>query len=372
MEQTRPYWKVIVSLFFSVLATILVVVLGLRLLLFFMPFVVGWILATIANPLVCLLEKRLKITKKFGSVLMIIAVLALIVGGVYLGTHKLVVEVGSLVEHLPEIYEDLEESVSDIVENLSGIIQLLPEEVRSTDSQWFGEIDETLGKWAAKLGEPTVEVAGNIAKRIPSILVSTIVTIVSAYFFIAEREEVVKWFQKITPKAIKDRVILIISNFKRAIGGYFKAQLKIMFVVGVILFIGFLIMGIHYAALLAIVIAFLDFLPFFGTGTALVPWTIYQLLMKDYRTAVMMLVLYAITQVVRQMIQPKLVGDGVGLRPLPTLVFLYIGYKVGSILGMIFAVPVGMILLNMYQAGAFDYILDDVKILIKGILSLRK
>ena len=72
------------------------------------------------------------------------------------------------------------------------------------------------------------------------------------------------------------------------------------------------------------------------------------------------------------MIQPKLVGDSVGLKPLPTLVFLYIGYKVGSILGLILAVPVGLILINMYRAGAFDYILDDVKILVRGIISLRK
>ena len=54
-----------------------------------------------------------------------------------------------------------------------------------------------------------------------------------------------------------------------------------------------------------------------------------------------------------------------------TLFFLYIGYKVGSVLGLLVAVPIGMILLNMYQAGAFDYILDDAKILLKGILSLR-
>ena len=61
-----------------------------------------------------------------------------------------------------------------------------------------------------------------------------------------------------------------------------------------------------------------------------------------------------------------------GLKPLPTLVFLYIGYKVGSILGLILAVPIGLIILNMYRAGAFDYILDDVKILVRGIISLRK
>ena len=84
-----------------------------------------------------------------------------------------------------------------------------------------------------------------------------------------------------------------------------------------------------------------------------------------------LIIIYAVTQLVRQVIQPKLVGDSMGLNPLFTLVLLYIGYKVGSVLGMIFAVPIGVIAVNLYKAGAFDYILDDVKILAEGVLSLR-
>lgn len=66
-----------------------------------------------------------------------------------------------------------------------------------------------------------------------------------------------------------------------------------------------------------------------------------------------------------------MVADSVGLNPLLTLVFLYIGYKVSSVIGMILAVPLGMVVINMYKAGAFDYILDDVKVLADGIMGLR-
>ena len=233
-------------------------------------------------------------------------------------------------------------------------------------------LDNTMGNLIGKISEPTVEAAGNLAKSIPSILVSTIVTIVAAYFFIAERDEVIVWFKKITPKPIQQRMTLVIDNLKYAVGGYFKAQFKIMIVVGVILFIGFEIMQVNYSALLAILIAFLDFLPVFGTGTAIWPWAVYKVLSGDYKMTIMLLVLYGVTQLVRQLIQPKLVGDGLGMQPLVALVLLFVGYKVGSLLGMIFAVPVGMIAINMYKAGAFDYILDDVKILIKGVMSLRE
>ena len=92
----------------------------------------------------------------------------------------------------------------------------------------------------------------------------------------------------------------------------------------------------------------------------------------DYRMLIGLLILYGVTQLVRQLIQPKLVGDSMGLNPLLTLVLLYVGYRIGSVLGMIFAVPVGMIVINLYKAGAFDYILDDVKILADGVMSLRR
>ena len=178
--------------------------------------------------------------------------------------------------------------------------------------------------------------------------------------------------KKVVPKSITSRLLLVGENLKYAMGGYFKAQFKIMGVVFAILLVGFTMMQIRFSILLAIAIAFLDFLPFFGTGTALIPWAIYKFLVGDYKMVAALVILYGVTQLVRQLIQPKLVGDSMGLNPLYTLFLLYLGYRVGSVLGMIFAVPIGLILLNLYQAGAFDYILNDVKILAEGILSLRE
>lgn len=164
---------------------------------------------------------------------------------------------------------------------------------------------------------------------------------------------------------------LVMDNLRYAVGGYFKAQFKIMGVVFLILLVGFAVLGVRYFVLIAFLISFLDFLPFFGTGTAMIPWGIYKFLMGDYKMAILLIAIYAVTQLVRQLLQPKLVADSVGMNPLVTLLLLYIGYRIGGVLGMILAVPVGMVLINMLQAGAFDYILDDVRILVDGILELR-
>ncbi len=357
MGDNRPYWKVTVSLAFSLAGTVLFLVAGYKLMIFFMPFVIGWVIAAIAAPLVNLLEQKLKIVRKLGSALIIIAVLAGIVFLVYLLASTLRKEVQTLIWDMPSMYQDLEAGFQEIGEGMQGLHKRLPKGIGEAFSGLLSNLDKQ---------------AGSIVGNIPSILVAIIVTFISAYFFIADRDEVLHFAKRITPEPIVRRMTMISDNLKYAVGGYFKAQFKIMAVVFLLLSAGFLIMGLNFTFLLAILIAFLDFLPFFGTGTALLPWAIYKFLVGNYKMAAGLLVLYGVTQLVRQLIQPKLVGDSIGMNPLLTLVFLYIGYKAGGIFGMIFAVPAGLIVINLYKAGAFDYILDDMRILAEGVLSLRE
>ena len=96
------------------------------------------------------------------------------------------------------------------------------------------------------------------------------------------------------------------------------------------------------------------------------------MLSGDYQFAVSLMILYLVSQLVRQLIQPKVVGDTIGLEPLPTLFFMFIGYKISSIFGMILAVPIGLILISLYRAGAFDERIQDVKELAEGLNEFRK
>lgn len=372
LGDTRPYWKVLVSLVFSLTVTVLFVYVGIKAIFYFMPFVIGWILSVIASPLVTFLEKKLKIMKRLGSAITIILVLALCIGLIYLVVSQIWEEISVLIRNFPSMYHDLERGLEQIGKQGNTLFDRFPEQIQNSWAALMNNLDDMVSSIIGHIGEPTIEVAGNVAKRIPSVLIGTIVAFVSAYFFIADKESLGEWVKKVVPKPITSRMILVGENLKYAMGGYFKAQFKIMGVVFAILLVGFVLMQIRFSILLALAIAFLDFLPFFGTGTALIPWAIYKFLVGDYKMVIALVILYGVTQLVRQLIQPKLVGDSMGLNPLYTLFLLYLGYRVGSVLGMIFAVPIGLILLNLYQAGAFDYILNDVKILIEGIMSLRE
>lgn len=372
MEKKRPYWQVAVSLLFSILATAAFIFIGVKAVLFFMPFVIGWCIASIAVPMVNWLEKKFNIVKKLGSALVVILVIAIIVTIFYFAISRLVMEISDLVKNVPDLYQQLESGLHQIGETLSGVFKRLPSGVQDGWNTAVINLDQMMGDLVKRASEPTMEAAGNFAKKLPSYVIYLIMTLMSAYFFTVQREEVINWVRKVAPPSIEKRMTLVMDNLRYAVGGYLKAQFKIMGIVFLILAVGFAMLRINYFVLVAFLIAFLDFLPFFGTGTAMIPWAVYKFLMGNYTMAIMLIVIYIVTQVSRQLLQPKLVADSVGLNPLVTLILLYIGYRVSSVLGMILAVPIGMVVINMCQAGAFDYIFDDVKILVDGILGLRE
>lgn len=372
LKQSTKYLKILMNLLVAALTIVFLCVIFPRLITFFMPFVIGWIISMIANPLVRFLEKRLKIVRKHGSMMIIIAVLAVVVLLGYLGISKLVAETGNLIENLPQIYENWQNDFQEIGENLQIVYNRLPKDTQKNLMQASSNLSGYLSGLVQTIGEPTVGAVGNFAKNVPGTLIAIIMCLLSAYFFTAERHEILQGVKKYVPGEMWDRVSGVITDLKRAVGGYFKAQFKIMGVVYVILVVGLLIMRVGYAPLVAFLVAFLDALPFFGTGTVLIPWAVIKILSADYEIAVGLVILYAVTQVVRQVIQPKIVGDSIGMNPLATLIFMYIGYKVSSVIGMIIAVPVGMILINLYKAGIFDNQIRCIKELVEDVNRFRK
>ncbi|HHU73590.1 MAG TPA: AI-2E family transporter, partial [Clostridiales bacterium] len=150
------------------------------------------------------------------------------------------------------------------------------------------------------------------------------------------------------------------------------AQFKIMLVLTIVMFVGFEILRVDYSFLLALGIAFLDFLPVFGTGAILWPWAVVSMISGNYFMAVGLIVIYLICQILKQVLQPKMVGDSIGISPLATLIFMFIGYKFYGVLGMILGIPIGMVLINLYRIGMFDRIIRGFKIIIHDINEFRK
>lgn len=372
MDSVRKYARIILNIVIPLLWIGLVCFLGPKLLRFFLPFVIGWIIAMIANPLVRFLESKVKIVRRHSSMIIIVAVLALIIGLGYFVISRLWMQALSLARELPELYNISVSETEKIFARFENLFRMLPDSMQLEWQKITGSIGEFFSLLVQKIASPTVEVAGSVAKGIPNALVNVVVTILSSYFFIAERDQVLKFGKRYFPEEGIRYCQYLKNDIKRLVGGYFLAQFKIMFVMAVILLAGFLILGVRYAFLLAILVAVLDFLPLFGTGTVLIPWAVFKLLAGEYALAAGLGLLYVLGQVVRQVIQPKIVGDSMGVPPLMTLVFLYLGFKLHGISGMILAVPAGIIVMKLLEYGMFDSMIGNMKALAREINAFRR
>lgn len=359
--------KLAIRLVLIIGGTILGIWLVIRLGLYLLPFVIGWLLALIARPLVHFLDKKLKIERGVGSVIIGILVLALVIVVLYFAISRLFQAGVKFADDLPEYYSSLREDFETAGGSLNGIYEKMPHGVQEAISEWLRDFNSNMTDLVMNFKEPVINMAEEAAKRLPLIFLGIIVTIFSAYYFMVDGGTLKTKMWKLLPQSAADRLHFIGSELKRGVGGYFKAQAVIMLVIFIILVIAFMIMGVRFGPLWAFLIALLDFLPFFGTGFVLIPWAAFKLLTGNIKMMIILLVLYGICLVVHQVLQPKLISAHMEINPLLTLLFIYVGFRIGGVLGIIIGLLLGMLVVNMYKIGAFDTIIRDFKDLMRGI-----
>jgi len=361
MNTFEKYLRILLKIFAPIIGLALGAWLLWRGAVFFFPFVIGWVIAMIVNPIVRYLEQKFKLARKAGSLILVIGVLALILLGGYALFSRIGLEVFRFAQDAPEILEAARIQVESAISLFSGLERFVDPGTWQKVLDYVGILEDSISGFVGELGQVMVEATGNFAKKIPNAFFYTIITVISSYFFIADIDKLTAALKRAVPQSVAYYAGVVKENIKRAIGGYLSAQLKLMVLVAVILTVGLSVLRVSYSGFWAVLIALLDFLPVFGTGTVLIPWALIQFLNREFSMAVGLLVLYLVSQLVRQLLQPKIVGDSVGLSPLLTLFLIYIGFRLNGVIGMIVAMPVGLLLLEGYKAGVFDGVMDGVR-----------
>lgn len=363
--------KIVFNYLFAIILAVLIIFVLPWAIAYFWPFVIAAIIAAIANPLVRFLEKKMKIKRKAGSVVVIVLTLAIVAAACYGIVYVLVSEIIGFFTSAPNMWAKVTSSIQSVSDEITHRFALLPKGSKDFFASLGEDIYDSLSSIGSSIGEKAAEAASNGVKNAPLFLIGIIMCVLASYLFVAEREQIGKFTEKIVPAHIRERYLIVTGTMKSAVGGYFKAQFKIMVFVYIVLFIGFLILGVDYAFLIALLIAFLDFLPFFGTGAAMWPWALYAFIMKNYKFAIGMMIVWGLSQLVRQLIQPKFVGDSIGMPAIPTLILLFVGFRVGSAFGLILAVPIGMIAYNLYKAGLFSNFIYSTRMLLNDFRKMR-
>ncbi|MBR5407886.1 MAG: sporulation integral membrane protein YtvI, partial [Lachnospiraceae bacterium] len=372
MKTTTKYLKITVNIISTLLVILFCIFVLPKALVFFMPFVIAAIIALIANPVVRFLEKKVKIVRKAGTAFVIILVITIIVFAGYLIIAKIIEELIDFAAAAPSIWKKTEETLHSAMGLYNIYFNRLPKSAQEWINEATGNFGTGLSSWLSNLGKPIAEWTSSMAQNVPLVIIGIIMAILASYSFLAERDYMIRLINRVIPVQLIRRWNIVAGAMKEAVGGYFKAQFKIMGVVYVVLLAGLIILRRDNAILLALLIALLDFLPFFGTGTVMIPWAIIALFNADYRLAVGVFITWAISQLVRQLIQPKLVGDSIGLNPILTLFLLYVGFRAGGALGLILAVPIGVIVINLYKAGMFSNFVYSIRILFNDLAKIRR
>ncbi len=299
------------------------------------PFLLGTGLALLAEPVVRFLCGRLRLPRG--------AAAGIGVTGVFVGISILflmlcaflVRELGILAGILPDLTDTARSGITLLQNWLLNLAGRMPASVRP----FLVENVTTLFSGSTALLDRAFSyvlgLAGAILSHVPDSALSLGTAVISGFMISAKLPRIRVWLRENYPREKLRPLLRAFKRIRIAVGGWLMAQVSLAGVTMGILLAGFLILRIPYALLWAFGISLLDALPVLGTGTVLLPWGLICLLQGDKARAIGLVAVYAVISLTRSALEPKLVGQKLGLDPLATLFALYAGYKLWGIDGMI-------------------------------------
>ncbi|HHW48045.1 MAG TPA: sporulation integral membrane protein YtvI [Clostridiaceae bacterium] len=340
--------KRIIKFVLTVIIVLLCTYICFRLSNYFMPFIIAYILSLIMEPLIRFLVSKLKLKRKIAALISLL--LLLVVFGLVLSLiiSKLITEIKSMVLTLPRYFAELYNNIIDLAEKLMDIYEWLP----STITDNIGSIISNLYNTLLGILNSIVGGAFATAISLPEVLIFLLITILATYFISSDKEKIHNYIKSQLPDTWVNKIAAVKNDLFSAIFGYLKAFLIIMSITFVEIFIGLTIIRVRYSLLLAIIISIIDILPILGTGTVLIPWSLYSFFTGNIRMGISILILYVVVTIVRQVIEPKIVSQQIGVYPLLTLMASYVGLKLLGVLGL-FLGPITFLLLKNILSGLF-------------------
>lgn len=327
---------------------LLVLWLGVRYLLpLLLPFLLGAGVAVLAEPMVRLFSRRLRLPRSAAAgigVSMAFCFLSLLV---LLLAALAVRELGVLAGVLPDLGGMAKSGIALLAQWLQGLTDHAPESIRGHLSRTIGDFFSGGTALLDQAVSYVLGLAGGLLSHLPDGALGVGTAIVSSFMISAKLPVLRSRVKQLLPRERLAPMLAALDRIRSALGGWLKAQLKLAAVTWAILTGGFLILRIPYGPLWALLVAALDAFPVLGTGTVLLPWCLICLLQGDTARAIGLLGVYGVVTLTRSILEPRLVGRQLGLDPLVTLFALYTGYRLGGLPGMLLAPIAAVAVVNL-------------------------
>ena len=324
------------------------------LLFLFLPFFIAYFIAFMIQPAVRFLNGKLKLPRKLVTVLFLLFLFAAVGLLLFFSLRRIIYELDSLAQNFS--VGDSARRISDYVNGFfdwlaraQGFIDR--ETVERLRAVVNGEAENIIMQFGADIAANIPAFIASLAVAVPKILIFTIILIISTFYICIDYAAITKFIIIQVPPRARAVILDIKNRFLSAIYKYLRAYSIIILITFFELSVGFLILGVRYAVLLALLVALIDVLPVLGTGTVLVPWAIFSLAQRDYYLGFGLLILYATILIIRNIIEPKIVGGSIGLYPVVTLIALYVGYNLLGMAGMFLFPIIILIIKNLNDEG---------------------
>lgn len=311
-----------------------------------MPFVLGFLIASLLRRPALFLSARLRLNCKAVSLLLVLLFYAVIGLAITLAGLKAFSLSRQLVLSIPGFYNHtilpgLQEIFSFLEERVAGLDPALV----SVFNDMYSQLISTLGNLVSSLSVGTMGAVSSLASSLPSFFIKQLLLIISTFFIAADYQELTSFCMRQLSDRTKDLVIQI----RRYVVGTLLVCIRsygiIMFLTFVELSVGLTIIGVKYSVLIAFLIAIFDILPVLGTGGIMLPWTAITALRGNFSLALGLLIVYLAVTVIRNILEPRIVGSQIGLHPVVTLVSMFVGAQLFGVLGL-FGFPIGLSLLR--------------------------
>lgn len=322
----------------------LVIVLGLAFLyaLFTVgaPFLLALLFAIFLEPLNGLLMRYFKWNRMAAATITCTLFVVGFLFLMYVLVSKIITELVFLIRSLD--FNELNQFVFEAMGRLEGLLNNFPPEVVIQVQDYTLNQLQSLQGMVSQISGMTFDVL----RALPGLLIFFLVFFVALYLFGYSLHTIKTSFLSFFEARSRSKVEEVLLNLRSAVFGFLRAQAILSALTFIISFVGLLILDVRYALAVTFVIILVDILPVLGTGSVLVPWAIYSMVGGENELAVGLLILFVVITVFRRIVEPKILGEQIGIGALPTLISLYVGFELIGAIGLI----LGPIVVIIYQA----------------------
>ncbi|MCL2672089.1 MAG: sporulation integral membrane protein YtvI [Clostridiales bacterium] len=297
-----------------------------------MPFLLALCIGLLVRPIARFCKRRLKIPQKLAAVLLVTIFLA--------GIAALCLWVGTQAfDFAWDLGNTHKDKVIEFIRDLGGNIKKAVAEWNPDAVAFVDPVMDSLQDSVSSVLSGIVNGILGMATRLPMVLLQILFFIIASYFFALDFDALRNMLAAALTAERYEKLQVFKTAFSKTIGRYVRSYSFILLMTFAELLVGFLIIGVENFALLAMAIALFDILPVVGSGTILLPWAAIALIQGDTMRGINLIVMYLIITVIRQFVEPRVIGKQVGLHPILTLVSIYVGMRLFGGIGL-FGLPV--------------------------------